>query len=242
MKKTLFILLLLPTICFSQISMSRYPTACCYTGGFINLGGVTYNAGTLYIMFVGTSNESGGSTPATISMSGTGQTWDELFSSGGVVNGSSFKRVQAFRYAPTSNNSNTVNFSVGGTGNQDGMWLELIVITGADISGTNGSNAIATTSGSSANGANPTITLGAIPNRGAVVSAFINSVNTFGGTPESGWTEIDDNGFSVPDTGVYVMSRTNTNDNTPTVTAASGNWAGIAVGIKPSGRRVVITN
>lgn len=243
MKKIILILLLLPNIVFSQMTVSRYPTTCCFTGGVASFSGVTYNVGTLYIMFVGTSNSSGSGAAATISLSGTGQTWDELYASGGIVNGGSLKRIQAFRYAPTSTNSNTVSFSIGGTGNQDGMWFELIVITGADLSGTNGASAITSNAAGSANSADPSLTLTTITaTHNAVIAGFINSVNAFTGTPESGWTEIQDNGFSVPDTGDYIMSRINTTDNTPTVTAASGNWAGIAIEIKASGRRIISIN
>ena len=209
------------------------------TLGVGSINSVTFTAGTLYILFAGTSNDAG--TVATVTPSGTGQTWDEINSAGGVVNGGNRKRIQAFHYAPTSTSgSNTINISY--TGVQDGGWVALYKITGCDVTGTNGSNAILSSQIGSANSANPTLTLSSLPSNAAVIFGVINGVNPFTGIEESGWTESLDNGYATPNTGGYIMYRTNTSDNTPTVTMSSDNWAGFAIGIKSAARRIIITN
>jgi len=237
MKKLIF--LLFPVFSYGQITITEVGNGY-NTLGIGSMNSVTFTAGDLYIMFAGTSNDAG--TVATVSLSGTGQTWDEITSAGGVVNGGNRKRIQVFRYAPTSTSgSNTINVTY--TGTQDGGWVVLYKVTGADVSGTNGANAIVQNNLGSANGANPTLTLSsAILDRGAVMFGLANGTNPFTGTEESGWTEAADNGYATPNTGAYVMYRVNTTDNTPTVTMASDNWAGIAIELKASGRRAVIIN
>lgn len=236
MKKILFILILFPVTLFSQVTISRVAL----TGTFVGNGSLvtsqSYNkdAGKLYIVIVGISNT--GSTPATASLSGTDQTWTEMGSAGGILNGSSFRRIQIFRYAPSSLNTNA--YTISYTGSANGSFVEAYVVTGVDVGGTNGSNAIHQVTFSSANSADPTLTFSSFPNAKSVIAGFINSVNPFTGTAESGWTEGTDNGYALPDTGGYIMYRTNTSDNTPTVTAASGNWAGITVAFN-SPRRII---
>lgn len=241
MKKLLF--LLFPVFSYGQITINKilisgnFSTTGIASFGIGGSGG--YVAGNLYILFVGTSNDAG--TPAVVTISGTGQTWDDVTSPGGIINGGNRKRMQVFRYAPTSGNSNNTNFTY--TGTQDGGWFELFVVTGCDVGGTNGSNAIVQYNMSSVNGADPTLTLtNPILNRGAVMFGAINGTNPFTGTPESGWGESTDNGYATPNTGGYVMYRTNTTDNTPTVTMASDNWAAIAFELRASGRRAVVIN
>lgn len=238
MRKILLILFLLPEIVFSQISINSV------TGGFQtlgvgSLGPGTMVAGKLYVIVAGTSNDAG--TVATISVSGTGQTWTEINSAGGVVNGGNRKRIQAFHFAPSSNNSNTISFSY--TGTQDGGWVWLYEISGVDVGGTNGSNGILQSQIGSANSADPSLTFGgSVSSTSLILAAFINGVNPFTGTEESGYTESLDSGYATPDTGGYVMYRTNTTDTTPTVTAASGNWAGFIIEFKSANRRIIITN
>ena len=239
MKILLIILSIIPFISNSQVIVD--------TTLFIKQSGdtvkvVTYrnamNVGKLYIVIVGTSNDAG--TVATVSLSGTGQTWDEISSAGGVVNGGNRKRIQAFRFSPSSTNTNTISITY--TGTQDGGWVQLYEIGGVDVSGTNGVNAIVQSNVGSANSADPTLTLSALQLRASVLFAVINGTNPFGGTPESGWTESIDAGYATPNTGGYIMYRTNTSDNTPTVTMSSDNWAGFAIEFKASFRRIIITN
>ncbi len=236
MKKIIF--LLFPAFSYGQMTITNLGGSF-NTAGVSSIGSITMNAGNLYIIFTGTSNDAG--TVATVSLAGTGQTWTEITSAGGVTNGGNRKRLQAFRVAPTSTNSNTINITY--TGVQDGGWAQLYEITGCDVSGTNGSNGIVNNNVGSANGANPTLTLStAILNRGMVVFALANGTNPFTGSPESGFTELLDGGYATPNTGGYLMYMANTTDNTPTVTMSSDNWAGIAIELRASGRRVSVIN
>lgn len=238
MKKIFFILLLSPLLSCGQPSFNILASSF-NTAGITSVSGNTYVSGRLYIFFVGISNDA--ATPGTVSLSGTSQTWDELNAAGGISNGGNRKRLQAFRFAPGSNNSNQTDFTV--TGSQDGMFYFLIEVTSVDVTGTNGSNGVVRTATGSANSANPSLDFGtSLLSRSSVLAAFINGVNPFTGTEESGWTESIDGGYGTPNTGGYLMYWTNTTDSTPTVTAASGNWAGFAIELKASGRRVIISN
>ncbi len=238
MKKLLF--LLFPVFSYGQITVTRVSLSGTFVGGgsHVTSQSFTMDAGKLYITFVGCSNAGG--TPATASISGTGQTWTELWTSGGAVNASSHKRIQAFIFAPSSTNSNATSISYSGTA--DGTFVETYVATGCVVTGTNGADAIVQAAGGQSNSANPSSTLGALQSRAAVLFAVINDANPFTGTPESGWTEGTDNGYASPTTGGYIMYRTNTTDNTPTVTAASSNWAGFVIELRASGRRVSVIN
>ena len=236
MKRLLF--LLFPVFSYGQIVIQEYSVGF-QTLGIGSISSKTYEAGHLYIIFAGISNSS---TPATVSLSGGSTTWTEIGGAGGVLNGSSFRRIQAFRYAPASNTTTSITITY--TGSQDGGFAVGYDITNVDVGGTNGSNAIVGFQVGSGCGANPSLTMAALSSTGrnAVLSSFINSVNPFGGSPESGWTEYEDNGYAIPDTGGYVMYRIGTTDNTPTVTIGAGCWAGMAMELKANNRRIIITN
>jgi hypothetical protein len=127
-------------------------------------------------------------------------------------------------------------------GGSTGFSFVIYEITGVPTTGTNGADAIvqAVTNTGTAS-ANPSISMTAISDgRNAVMTFFTNSVNPFGGTPESGWTENYDVGYATPDNGTYIMRRLTTTDNTPTVTAAASDWSGIAIEIKSAARRRII--
>lgn len=233
MKRLLFILF--PVFSYGQITIAEY-TVGFQTLGIGSISSKTYEAGHLYIIFAGTTNTT---TPATVSISGGSTTWTEISN---IVSDGSTMRIQAFRYAPASNTTTALTITY--TGSQNGGFTIGYDINGADVTGTNGSNGIvqSVTDAIDAS-ANPTITMAAISSsNNAVLVGFINTLNPFGGTAETDWTEDEDNGYADPTTGGYVMHRLLTTDNTPTVTAASSNWAGIAIEIKRSGRRIIITN
>lgn len=231
MKKFLGILLFISSVCNGQISFSHTQSGFSTTG-IGSISSATYEAGKLYILFAGTTNPT---SPATVSLSGGATVWTEIAN---VVSDGDNMRIQAFRYAPASNETTAVTVTY--TGSQNGGYIQLVTITGADVTGTNGSNAIvqAVTDAIDAN-ANPTITLAAFTSsRNAAIAGFINNTNPFGGAAESGWVEQHENGYDTPATGGYYMTRVDAADTTPTVTAASSNWAGIAIEIKASGRRI----
>ena len=228
MRKLLTILFFIPVVCFSQMTITPSNIGFSSTG-VGTIVAPTLTSGRLYILIVGVSNGAG--TPATVSLTGTGQTWtliDQIVST-------SDRRIAAYRYAPTSTTTSDINFSY--TGTQDGAWCTLFEIVGSVTSGTNGSDAIVQAPTSNTGGPDPTIAMSALLNRASVIIAFTNNVNPFNGTVESGWTEAIDNGYGTPDTGAYAMYRNNTSDNTPTVTASSTDWAGIAIEIKAAGRK-----
>jgi hypothetical protein len=231
MKKLLTILLLLPAFCFSQITITELGGGF-QTSGVGSTNGIIFVAGRLYIVVAGITNAGG--TPATMSITGTGQTWTQIINATGVTVASDNYRIQAFRYAATTNHTNNVVYNY--TGTQDGSFAAVLEVTGVDVTGTNGSNAIVQTVSNAADAtANPSLTLAAIANgSNAVIAAFMRNSNPFNGTPESGWTEELDGGYNSPTTGGYILHRLTTTDNTPTVTASSGNWVGIAMELKSS--------
>lgn len=149
-----------------------------------------------------------------------------------------FSRLTLFRYMGTVDKTEVVTTTWSETQTAGGTTL--LKVTGCDLSGTNGSGAIiqAVTNNSDAT-ANPNVTMAALTGvRNSVISVFTNDAAAFGGTPESGWTQLTTGDFS--NNNVYVMTRNTTTDNTPTVTAASSDWAGIAIEIKSAARRRII--
>jgi hypothetical protein len=240
MRKILFILLFFPVISNGQASITAVVSSTNFTTGQSVSFSLTKTAGRLYVVVVGVSN--GGGTPATVSLSGTGETWTEIGSAGGALNTTVQARIQAFRFNCTSTlPSNTTSFSFSGS--LDGDWFIVYEVTNVLTTGTNGADAIVQVVTSSNNSdTNPTITMTALSGRASVLAAFMNNINPFGGTAESGWSEDEDDGFSTPDRGGYSMTRYNTTDNTPSVTVSSSNWAGIAIEFKAAGRRIFNTN
>lgn len=231
MKKLLAIFFLLPLVCFGQLVITS-PTNAFNTAGVGAIVSPTLTNGRLYILYVGVSNSGG--TAATASVTGTGQTWTQLGSS---TNTSGDKRIQVFHYAATSTTTSNISFSY--TGTQDGSWVQLYEITGCPMTGTNGSDALVQYIPSEGTSTDPSISgMNPLQARAAVIAGFINNSNPFTGTVEAGWTEDIDDGFSTPTIGGYTMHRLNTTDNTPTVTAASSDWIGVAIEIKSSGRRI----
>ncbi len=235
MKKLLF--LLFPVFSYGQITINTaftgYTTVTTDASAFGH-SSKTFTAGRLYLfvaMTTGTTN------PGTISGT-TSSTWTSV-----VATGNSTRRIQVFRYLPASTISGeTVNIGTFG-GGSTGYSTIIIEITGAVTTGSNGADAILQTGTGGATGTNPSITLGSgATNGNAIISLFFNDANPFGGTEESGWTETNDDGYSTPTAGGYTMTRTNTTDNTPTVTASSSTWIGVAIELKSSGRRSTITN
>lgn len=242
MKKLLTILLLTPFFSFGQITVTNIGYSSFSTGGFAGFsapGGNGFIAGNLYIIFFGTSFTGG--TPATVSLSGTSQTWTEIAN---VVNTTSNRRIQAFRYIPNTSHFNGVSVTYGGTGSQDGSFFWMAAVGGCVTTGTNGSDAILQYVTATDNSTiDPSLTLSALTNRSAVIASWIDDVNPFGpATPESGWTEGGENGYATPDTGGYYMYRIGSSDNTPSTSRGFfSNWAGIAIEIKAAGRRIFNT-
>jgi hypothetical protein len=236
MKKLIF--LLFPVFSYGQMTVTGASSGY-QTLGIGSINNQTWNIGELIICFAGTTNSGG--TPATVSLAGTSQTWTQIDNK---LNIAGDYRIQAFRYVATTNAVANATTNITYTGTQDGGWTITLRITGADITGTNGANAIVQSVTDAQNtDANPDITMAAIANvKNSIVCGFINNQNPFGGAPESSWTEYGEGGYSTPTTGGYTMFRVGTTDNTPTVTAASSNWAGIAIELRAAGRRATVIN
>lgn len=150
-----------------------------------------------------------------------------------------FSRLTIFRYMGAADKTEVVTTTWSETQTAGGTTL--LKVTGCDLSGTNGAGAIvqAVTNNADAT-ANPNVTMAALTGSiNSVISVFANDAAAFGGTPESGWSQLTTGDFS--NNNVYVMTRNTTTDNTPTVTASSSDWAGIAIEIKaPARRRIII--
>lgn len=237
MKKILF--LLLPIFSYGQGRVVFNGVTAPYNTGAIGSTSGNYSAGRLYLIFTGQSNAGG--SPATCAPTGTGQTWTEIGTAGGQLNQSGNRRIQVFRFAPASLNTNQTNFNY--TGTQDGGFVFICEVLGSVVTGTNGADAIVQTATASANGADPSITMSALKGGNSVIAMFINETNPGAGTPESGWTQTANGGYATPDTGGYSLFGINwATDNTPSFTSASSNWGGIALEIQSAARRITISN
>ena len=230
MKKLIFILF--PVFSYGQISINKtFQTASTVTSDVLSFGiaDKVYTAGKLYIVFAAAT---GADNP--IVCNGTTLTWTTVLNYGDAT-----RRIGVYRCIPGSTTAGTEDILMNGwTGSCTGFSFAVWEVTGADAT-----TPIQQLNSDSQTGADPSITLSALQSsRSAVVSFFFNDANPFGGTPESGWTEDFDNGYSTPTAGTYLMSRTTTTDNTPTVTASSSTWIGMAFEIKAAGRRAVIIN
>lgn len=241
MKKLFTILLILCFhSCFSQVAITQHRNSfSCSGAGLVGatIVDITLTAGNLYVLVVmsDSSNNYG-------ARSGTIETWEPVSETGNFT-----RKIGIYRCMPTTTTTDgdlTVSWTFGNSPNM--LSFTIFQVTGAAL-GANGANAIdQIVTGSGTASANPTITMATIRNNGAVLAAFSNSTNTFSGTPEGGWTESIDNGCttypgSAYINGVYVMYRTPTSDNTPTVTASASDWIGVALAIR-GGRRVSIIN
>lgn len=180
----------------------------------------TLQAGKLYLFVTGMT---GASSFGTITAST--QTWNTVSQVG-----NSTRRLAVYRCMPTETVT-LEDVSLGSFGGCTGYFVALYEISNVKTTGANGADAIVqAVSNTGTASANPSISMASLTgNTNAVMAFFTNSLNPFGGTPESGWTEDFDSGYATPDNGSYIMHRLNTTDNTPTVTASASDWAGIAI-------------
>ena len=239
MKKYIYIILLFIScnVCryetvYAQVTVTNYENATLATSATNGSMPTDYEAGKLYITLIATSAST---TPPEPTFSGTGQTWTSI---GSVTQGNT--RITALRFYSTSvvTSSTVISFNTTITG----YGYSRYAISGMPTTGTNGADAIVQFATNSGTSANPSITLASLSPNAAVIAGFFNNTNPFNGTAESGWTEDYDAGNTNPN-GTYSMHRLTTTDNTPTVTAAASDWAGIAIEIKPlATRRVMIIN
>ncbi len=229
-KNILSIFLLACNVSYGQIVITAFSGQTTTSdGSAFGYTGTTFTQGHLYLFVAGTTG-----TPNAGSITSSTLTWTSVVSVGDAT-----RRLQVFRCMPSSTVTGE-DVSIGSFGGASTGFTKYIYdITGVVTTGTNGSDAIVqAVTNTGAASADPSITMAAISNgRNAVATFWFNSLNPFGGTPESGWTEGRDLGYATPDAGDYYMYRYNTTDNTPTVTAASSDWAGIAIELQSAARR-----
>jgi len=236
MKKLLFILLLLSNYSFSQVNRTLFQasgTSCSGPYGS-NTFGVTLEAEKLTLnISITYGNDSYG----TLS-SNNGTDWDTV-----LQYTSGLYMIGIYCAMPSSTIGGeilTVTWAVGHRPTKVVFVTE--EFTGCQTGG-NGLNAIRQTITDNNTSADPSLTLATLNNilGNGVLAIFQNDANPFGGTPEGSWTEDLDVGCSTPN-GFYAMYREGTTDNTPTVTASSSTWMGVALELRASGRRVTLIN
>ena len=243
MKQTLLIIFILlgawSGVNYGQVVINTNPSTYTYsTSGIGVISSYTYVTGKFYLCV---HMRVDATTPADFTMSGTSSTWTEIANVTGVTTGTNLFRIKAWRYAPASDVTEALSFSDAAL--SDGSIVVLWEITGVITTGANGADAIVqvVTDAQDAD-ADPTITMAALNAKNSVVAFFGNNVNPFGATPESGWTELSENGFNTPTTGGVFLSRHRTSDNTPSVTASASDWVGVAFELNAINRRSVIVN
>lgn len=237
MKKLLLILLFFACKAQGQIVITS-PISTQISGASISIDvpSHTYDANQLYIAFVFSRDGDAAELPT--SVIGTAVSFTQIATVIYNTTVTGFSRLTVYRYMGTVNQTETVTITWPETQTVCGFSVKKA--TGIDLSGTNGSGAIvqSATINSDAT-SDPSITMSALTGgRNSVLAGFSNDNTSFGGTPESGWTALDEGAFS--NLTIYSQYRHLTTDNTPTVTAASSDWAGIAIEIKSVARRRII--
>lgn len=187
----------------------------------------TYVVGRVYIAVVA----SAGFPPANVAAGGN------LFTlaSQMIVGGNRYLGV--YTYAPLTTHTGAFWFEYSPNGSC-GDYQRGYEIAGVP-NGTNGAVAIRQIATNSGTSADPSITMAPLNPANAVMAFFINDAGTFTGTPESPFTTLWDEACGVYPFSTYAMQNLNGSDNTPTVTAASSGWAGIAIELRLN-RRVSI--
>lgn len=235
MKKTLLIFsILLWFNATSQPVITHEPAGpinpLCIQFGIVQFGpsNFDFEANTVYIMVIWTSQQT--ATPSV-----TTQSWSDVVS---TTDGT--RNIYIKRYVPTSTSTEGVTIYFGLGGSQMAAYT-IYKIKYAPFTN-NGADAIVQTATGGATGADPSVTMSALKNGNGVIAVFLNNADPFGGSPESSWTEdVDESCTDLSSSGVYSMLRINGADNTPTVTASSSSWIGIAIEFR-GGRRAQVTN
>lgn len=238
MKKLFYLILLTTVNGYAQISVAYWGgTTAGGSGTSLVRSSQTYNGANVYLVQVLAKSTE------TPTLTSPNITWTlQDFKDYNTV-GSPTIRMCIFRGTPATTVSNTI--TITWTVSCEAKIAQVFQLTGADVSGTNGSNAVVsiTKDAKDAN-ANPTLTCPALSNsNNAILAFFGNLSNPFTGTPETGWTEVNDAGIQntgpTVTIGAYAMFKAGGTDNTPTVTASASDWAGIAIEIKTATKRRV---
>jgi len=236
MKKLIF--LLFPVFSYGQITISKLVADAnalsCLNIANINLVSTAFTANKVYICVAMVDSCSSYGT-----ITGGSNTWNVV--SQQQTGTGNTRRLSVWRTTSVATETVTMTLTVG---NARGVWFDFYLVEGVPNTN-NGADAILQAVKDSGSSANPVITMGGLlNNRSAVLSFFHNNANPFGGTPESSWTETEDNGCTFGGVlgGMYSMHSIGINDNTPTVTASSSNWMGVALELRALGRRATVIN
>jgi len=238
MKKLLF--LLFPVISYGQTFTQVGGTTNTINNSSYTVASISFASNKLYLLF--TVSTSAG-VPNIPTVSGTGITFTQIASTTFNTVGSAVQQVSVFRALISSGTSTTLTVSFSGQ-TQNELLCNIYEVSGVAVTGTNGSDAIVQSATDRADtDANPAITLSSLSGSGnAVICIFSNNQAPFGGTPESGWTQLLNLTAIGSPPSSYIVYRTKTTDNTPSVTASASNWGGVAIELLATGRRIIITN
>jgi hypothetical protein len=250
MKRILFILLLLTSLAsLGQMRVMR-GNSCLHRPGvgapqirFRSLIDTnTSSSGTTYASFnsiqagqdelilaCSVSSLASGATPTNWT-SGMGMSWVEIVNTNYNAAGA---RLTVWR-GMTNNNSASATLGPMYAATRTGNSMYVCGLSNVVTSGTSGAGAIVQFTVHTNATANPSATLSALGGSGRnAVIVFVANVDSNGAatSPETGWTEDRDNGYSTPSTGLSVIHRLATTDNTVAVTQAAQQWAMICIEI-----------
>jgi hypothetical protein len=242
LRKLIFILF--PVFSYGQVTITKVTgsgehncAGTAFTG--IQHNNITLTQDKLYlaVVFADSSNNFGSN------ILSTSFTWDTVAQVGNFT-----RRISIYRCVPSSTTTTDDPAATWTFGNYPNM-IDFTIweITGVPMTN-NGANAIVQSVKDSATASTTAlITLASLQPRASVFSCFTNSLNPFGGSVESGWTERIDLGcatfpLSTNISGQYIMTRIGTTDNTPSATVSTCDWLGVALELRASGRRATIIN
>lgn len=184
-------------------------------------------ANTLLLAFVAVNSSTASAPPLT----GNGLTWVNI---GFYTNATTSHRIAVYRALGASPTAGSVTATY--TVSQGGCSIFVVSVTGASTSGTNGSGAIVQIDGASADGSTTAaVTLAPLAASGAnaVIACVVDNIlHSSDNTPEAGWTELVETSLGSPNTGIQIVYRLNTTDNTVTTTASARSWVMAAVEIQ----------
>jgi hypothetical protein len=242
LRKLIFILF--PVFCYGQVTITRATSSGehnCSGAGLVSVqhNNITLTQDKLYlaVVFADSTNVYGSS------VTSTSFTWDILAQVGNFK-----RRVSIYRCVPSSTTTTDdplVTFPFGDFPNM--IDFTIWEITGVPMTNNGADAIIQSVKDSATSSTTALITLATLQPRASVFTCFTNSLNPFGGSVESGWTEQVDQGCatfsgSTNISGQYIMTRIATTDNTPSATVSSSDWLGVSIELRASGRRATVIN
>lgn len=168
----------------------------------------------------------GGDTPT---LSGNGLTWVQVATQVGII----YRRITRFRAMGASPSTGALTIDCAGV-TQDSFAWSITEWDGIDTGGTNGSAAVVQSATGSGSGTTGTVTLAAFGSaNNAAFGGFVHGAND-ATTPESGYTELSDRGYSDGGTDTALETEWVAGEDTSvTATWPLGvTWAGVAIEIK----------